>query len=298
MTDLTEFYANDPRPGVIIVVDWENIRKGAERYRTAVRPSALADALFRVQRIFGPYAGGMAFGDWGSRPNDGQEFSKKGIQPFNVPRTLAGKDRSDSAITIEVYDWIRDQKSLGVVLMATGDSDFEFLAEKCRDKDMRVVLCSFSQMVSRDMLSVVAVFPLEAELDNFRVPEHGLVQIEEAEADGNYDEPLRVFVHNVRRIDGRLDFVGYGKLCNEWMIHWGVARTETECFDLVEKWSMLNYIEKYEVENPFNPVRPTAAVRLNIDHPVVRDILGFGQRGPRNTVLPDQGRFDPEADRL
>ena len=54
--------------------------------------------------------GGKAFGDWSLRPEDGREFAEHDIVPYHAPRTSTGKDRSDPAIPLEVYEWIRDRE--------------------------------------------------------------------------------------------------------------------------------------------------------------------------------------------
>ena len=97
------------RKGVLIAIDWENIRRGAQLYQRRVRPAALCAAMQDVGSVFGEVAGGKAFGDWSLRPDDGREFAEYDIVPYHAPRTSAGKDRSDPDIPLEVYEWIRDR---------------------------------------------------------------------------------------------------------------------------------------------------------------------------------------------
>ena len=63
-----------------------------------------------VGRVFGEVVGGKAFGDWSLRPGDGREFAEHDIVPYHAPRTSAGKDQSDPAIPLAVYEWIRDRE--------------------------------------------------------------------------------------------------------------------------------------------------------------------------------------------
>ena len=90
--------------GVLLAIDWENIRRGAQLYQRSVTPQTLYEAMRNVGEVFGEVRGGKAFGDWGLRPDDGVAFNETGIQPYQAPRTLAGKDRSDPAMLLEVYD--------------------------------------------------------------------------------------------------------------------------------------------------------------------------------------------------
>ena len=140
--------------GVLLAIDWENIRRGAQLYQRSVTPRSLYDAMRNVGEVFGEVKGGKAFGDWGLRPDDGVAFSETGIQPYQAPRTMAGKDRSDPAMLLEVYDWLRDRDDCGVIILASGDSDFQILVDRAKDMGRRIVLCAFSQSVARDMLAV------------------------------------------------------------------------------------------------------------------------------------------------
>ena len=88
--------------GVMIAVDWENIRRGAQLYQRRVTPAELCDVMRDVGGIFGEVLGGKAFGDWSLRPDDGREFAQHGITPYHAPRTADGKDRSDPAVLLEV----------------------------------------------------------------------------------------------------------------------------------------------------------------------------------------------------
>ncbi len=160
--------------GVLIAIDWENIRRGAQLYHRNVRPADLCWAMQDVGSIFGEVAGGKAFGDWSLRPEDGREFTEHDIVPYHAPRTSAGKDRSDPAILLEVYEWIRDREDCGTVILGSGDADYQVLVDRARVHGRRIVLCAFSRSVSRDMLAAAPFFPLEAEL-GIRLAEHGLL---------------------------------------------------------------------------------------------------------------------------
>ena len=55
-------------------------------------------------------AGGKAFGDWTLWADDGREFTEHGIVLYQAPLASARKDRTDPAILLEVYQWIRDRE--------------------------------------------------------------------------------------------------------------------------------------------------------------------------------------------
>lgn len=281
--------------GVLIAIDWENIRRGAQLYQRSVTPRSLYDAMRNVGEVFGEVKGGKAFGDWGLRPDDGVAFSETGIQPYQAPRTMAGKDRSDPAMLLEVYDWLRDRDDCDVIVLGSGDSDFQILVDRARDMGRRIVLCAFSQSVARDMLAVAPLFPLEAEL-GIQLAEHGDIPVrEQFEATGQ--DVLHVFVREMGKLESRMNFVGYSMLCNQWMLDWGIAWNEYECRKLVDQWSYEEIIERHDVHNPNNTQFPTSAIRLVRTNELVRDALGLNRPSISNPVMvsePAESYYQPE----
>ena len=274
--------------GVLLAIDWENIRWGAQLYQRRVRPAELCQAMRDVGAVFGEVKGGKAFGDWSLRPDDGREFAAQDIVPYHAPRSSAGKDRSDPAILLEVYEWIRDREDCGTVILGSGDADYQALVDRARLHGRRIVLCALSQSVSRDMLSTAPLFPLEAEL-GMQLAEHGDVEVPvtavpEAEDIGS-DDVLQRFVREMDRLEGRLNFVGYSMLCNQWMLEWGMGWNEHECRKLVDEYQDAGIVERHEVVNRNNPDWPTSAVRLVRSNETVRCALGFGDGPILNPVL-------------
>ena len=274
--------------GVMIAVDWENIRRSARLYQSIVRPAKLCDVLRDVGGIFGEVLGGKAFGDWSLRPDDGREFAQHGITPYHAPRTADGKDRSDPAILVEVYEWIRDRDDCGTVILGSGDSDYQVLVDRARARGRRIVLCAFSGSVARDLLSLAPLFPLEAEL-GIQLAEHGDVKVElpEAPAENSVvaDDVLGRFVREMYELEGRLNFVGFGMLCGQWMLDWGLGWNEHECRRLVDEYLDRGIVERHDVFNPNRPDWPTSAVRLVRTDETVRQALGLSDGLVSNPVL-------------
>ena len=271
--------------GVLIAIDWENIRRGAQLYKQNVTPAVVCAAVKSVGQVFGPLLGGKAFGDWSLRLDDGAEFNQAGIQPYQAPRTMAGKDRSDPAILLEVYDWLLTRQDFGYISLGSGDSDYQVLVDRARMRGIRIIMCAFSQSVARDMLAIAPLFPLEAEL-GFQLSEHGDVPIAEI-GPSNIDDAVHIFVTEVDKLERRLSFVGYSKLYSEWMLDWGLANTDYECRGLLDQWLEEELVERHYVENFYNPQYPTSAVRLNRTKEEVREILGLNRPVINNPVLPN-----------
>ena len=274
--------------GVLIAIDWENIRRGAQLYQRNVRPAELCRAMQDVGRIFGEVAGGKAFGDWSLQADDGREFTEHDIVLYHAPRSRAGKDRSDPAILLEVYEWIRDREDCGTVILGSGDAGYQVLVDRARLHGRRIVLCAFSRSVSPDMLATLPFFPLEAEL-GIRTAEHGDVNVTlsvvPADDDAGIDDALERFVREMNQLEGRLNFVGYSMLCNQWMLEWGMGWNEHECRRLIDQYQEVGIVERHEVANHHNPDWPTSAIRLVRTSETVRRALGFSD-GPVSEPVP------------
>ena len=276
------------RRGVLLAIDWENIRRGAQLYGRTVKLAELCRAMTDVGSVFGEVKGGKAFGDWSLRPDDGREFTDHDVVLYHAPRSSAGKDRSDPAILLEVYGWIRDREDCGTVVLGSGDSDYQALVDRARLYGRRIVLCAFSQSVSRDMLAAAPLFPLEAEL-GIQLAEHGDVEapvaaVPEAE-DVGADDVLERFVKEMYQLEARMNFVGYGMLCNQWMLDWGMGWNEHECRKLVDEYLDVGIVERHEVVNRNNPDWARSAVRLVRSNEAVRRALGFSDGPISNPVL-------------
>ena len=106
------------------------------------------------------------------------------------------------------------------------------------------------------------------------------------ETDGGVVDDLLVkFVREMHSLEGRMNFVGYGMLCNRWMLDWGMGWNEHECRKLVDEYREVGIVERHEVVNRNNPDWPTAAVRLVRANEMVRMALGFSD-GPVSGPVP------------
>ncbi len=268
--------------GVLVAIDWESIRRGAQLYHRTVTPAELCRAMPDVGGVSGEVMGGKAFGDWTVRADDSRKFTEAGMVLYRAPRTGAGKDRTDPAILLEVYEWIRDREDCGTVILGSGDAGYQVLVDRARMYGKRIVLCAFSQSVSRDMLATAPLFPLEAEL-GIQLAEHGDVNVSvqqvQGEEEAGVDDALERFVREMDRLESRMNFVGHSMLVNQWMLEWGLAWNEHECRKLVDEYQQAGIVERHEVVNRSNPDWPTSAIRLVRTNEAVRCAPGFSD-GP------------------
>ena len=116
------------------------------------------------------------------------------------------------------------------MILGSGDADYQALVDRARVHGRRIVLCAFSQSVSRDMLAAAPLFPLEAEL-GIQLAEHGDVNLDlpavSEEGDAGIDDVLERFIRQMYKLEGRLSLVGYSILSNQWILDWGLPGTST-----------------------------------------------------------------------
>ena len=86
------------------------------------------------------------------------------------------------------------------------------------------------------------------------------------------------------RLEGRLNFVGYSMLCNQWMLEWGMGWNEHECRRLIDQYQEAGIVERHEVANHHNPDWPTSAIRLVRASETVCRALGFRDGSVSNPV--------------
>ena len=93
------------------------------------------------------------------------------------------------------------------------------------------------------------------------------------------------FVREMYDLENRMNYVGFGMLCGQWILDWGLGWNEHECRRLVDEYLDRGIVERHDVFNPHRPDWPTSAVRLVRTDETVRQALGFGDRPVSNLGL-------------
>ena len=96
-----------------------------------------------------------------------------------------------------------------------------------------------------------------------------------AEDDSGADDVLERFVREMDKLEGRINFVGYNMLVNQWMLDWGIGWNEFECRRLIDGYQQAGIVDRHEVINRNNPDWPTSAIRLVRSDERVRRALGL-----------------------
>lgn len=265
--------------GVLVAIDWENIRRALPRFIEPVAPEQVCAAFAGVAARFGDYRGGTVFGDWTLRADDARVFESHGLQAYNVLRSRSGKDRSDPAINLEVYDWVRDRPDIETFILGSGDSDFQELIRRARNRGNRVVVCAFGDAIARELHTMTPVFPLEVELGLTlrRRPEALTPGTPDAEALSG----VQTFISRMDELERTLPYVVLNYLKRTVSNRaWGVGDDENEKEDFFANLLADGVLEEYEIANPKRPGRMVMAVRLNRSSEIVKATLPGKEESP------------------
>lgn len=258
--------------GVLIALDWENIRRSLPNFVETVSLEQLCAAFEGVAQKFGDYRGGTVFGDWTLRSPDARLFESKGLQAYNVLRSRSGKDRSDPAIILEVHDWVRDRPDVDTFVLGSGDSDFQELIRRARNRGKKVVICAFGDTIASELKTMTPIFPLEAELG--LTPKALKPSTLPGFPTEGPESQTRTFVMRFDSLERTLPYVVLNYLRQTILTSaWGVGMTQPEIDAFVSRMLSDGLLVQYDVANPKRPGRTTPAVKLNRSHTTVVEIL-------------------------
>lgn len=260
--------------GALIAIDWENIRRGFGDFVEAITCEQVYNAFGAVASRFGDFRGGTVFGDWTLRPQEARTFEDHGLQAYNVLGSRTGKDRSDSAVMLEVYDWVLNRSEINTVILGSGDSDFKELIRRTRGHGKQIVVCAFGASISGELKTMTPIFPLEAELALTLKTKPVLLLPGFPTTEG-----LAKWGRFVRRLDGLEHQLPY--IVRSYLIHtllapsWGRGETEAEKETFVDEAQAAGLLESYEIDNPQRPGKLVNVVRLDQTNETVRQVLGL-----------------------
>ena len=264
--------------GVLIAIDWENIRRALPNFIEHVTPEQVCAAFQTVASRFGDYRGGTVFGDWTLRVEEARVFESHGLQAYNVLRSRRGKDRSDPAINLEVYDWVRDRSDVDTFILGSGDSDFQELIRRARNRGNQVVICAFGDTIAGEMKNMTPVFPLEAELS--LTPKREIAPTLPGTPDSEIVSKVQTFVQRMSNLERSLPYVVLNYLKTIATPAWGIGSDAIQRHVFLQELISDGILEEYDVDNPKRPGQTAIAVRLNRSHENVIEALQETKESP------------------
>lgn len=217
----------------------------------------------------GHWCGTAAYGDF-DRGDYGLQtrLLQVGIQPRHVAVREAGEYNRD-AITLEmsldVLDSVHLFPHVTDHLFVGGDLTLVPIFRRLAQYGKHIHLCGFqnyTHRILRDWAESFTALDHREEILRDRFRETG-PQVAEGD--------LEQVIHVLAGMEGRLPFVGFGLLQRELTRRYPYRFGFEEVLNAAKNEGIL---EVYKVPNPNNPDFPTTAVRLNRNHPMVKQVLG------------------------
>lgn len=234
----------------------------------------LSRVIKEICSLQGHWCGTFAYGDF-DRGDYGLQtrLLQVGIQPRHVAVREAGEFHKD-AITLElsldVLDAVHQYPHVTDYLFVGGDVTFVPIFRRLAQYGKHIHLCgfqSYTHRVLRDWAETFTALDHREEILRDRFKESG-PQVSEND--------LEQVIHVLASMQARLPFVGFGLLQRELTRRYPYRFGFEEILNAAKNEGIL---EVYKVPNPNNPDFPTTAVRLNREHPLVKEILGDGELG-------------------
>lgn len=262
---------------VMVFVDYENIRLSlAEYFVERVTPAELVGAFKSVAEERGVHRGSVFFGDWGRRPADAREIEENGAIARLAISKRSGKDRSDTAMMLDLYDAIKEKENITAFVVGAGDADYKEVIRRGRDNEKRMYVCAVTQATSRELLSLC---------DGFVAIESVLGLTPKAEPPtlpgielGLPTEVWHPFVLALDSLEGTLPYVVRNYLRDSILDSgMGCGDTKEEKDTFLDRALEEGITLEDEIPNPKLPGRTVQKVWLNRSNDIVKRILGGRQ---------------------
>ncbi|MBI4294696.1 MAG: NYN domain-containing protein [Chloroflexi bacterium] len=257
------------RNGVMVLVDWENIRLSIiNNFKETVTPRQVIDALKSIAGRLGEFRGGYVFGDWTLRSGDAREIEENEFRAENVLLTRGGKDRSDVPIALKMDDLARTKADIKVIVLCSGDAGFAEVIRRAKEHGKDIYVCAITLSAARELVSLTKqVFPLEAHLN--LTP-----KLPPSRPSAKDMGEWRLFIERLGDLEKKLPYVVHNYLRDKILdASMGCGQTAPERDEYLKKAATLGIILEQEMPNPKMPGRTVTTCRLNKENEVVKKAL-------------------------
>lgn len=262
---------------VALFVDFDNVRYGY--LNTYEREPEPKDLMARARR-YGRVVVAVAYADFTEHPlmyRRGLEVA--GIVPRDVPKRGSRRQASsiEMAMLMDIIDCLLDRPSVGTFVLMTGDSDFVRVVARARHRfGKRVIVSGVPGTISQDLID-------SADEADLLIPEGVEVP----------DEPGKVaLLEGITEVEAELvRLIDYLERNRPYMtlnfIHsYAVSPTGRLRLSDLEANRLLDQFIETELLIPYekrlDDGRTVINVRLNYEHPLIRQILGDGCSSPQS----------------
>lgn len=255
---------------IAIFVDYENIRMGLKKSHSIdANPSEIAQVIKKAVSEHGEMLFGYVYGDWsiphslsGKTIHTARAFEKEGFSSVMVSTKASGQDRSDSRLILDAQECLYTQPNISAFMIISGDGDFAHLCRKLRGNGKRVIICAFTQSANAEILSIANPFISVESVLNL-----DLSKTSPQRQAYNWDP----FISQLSEAEKLLPFVSFKHFRDKWLLpEIGPIDSPDERNRIVNEAKKEGIAEVFFQENPNNRDYKTAAIKLNLKHPLVK----------------------------
>jgi len=259
---------------IALFIDYENVHYGlVNQYRAKPSAAKLAELILDEVGKDGNILIKKAYADWEKQEFKGVQaaLKKSGIEPaytLSKKTSRAGKqetwkDSADAVLLLDALQTMFERQDIQEFAIVTGDRAALDLVHRLRSRGKKVRLCALESALAQELTDAVEDEVISIEKLLGIEPLGGSInaQAETAPPDGiDLEHVIRLLAD----AEGKYPFVGCSLMKNrhgftQQMIAGGVAA---------------GICEVYTVPNPNCAERPTSAIRLKKDNPLVIKALG------------------------
>lgn len=284
-------YRSGNRVGLFI--DYENIRRSIENsFSTPPAARVLAEKLYELSSGFGRVLVANAYADWSASEMEPRELRRRQIEPCLVLARESGDDRAGVTLSLDAVETLFEDPGLDVYVIASGNSDLHDLFRRLRRRGKGVVVCGGPGDTGRELIRGADKFvPLDELLGAKVRPAPSPMDWEGYEWSS--------FIRLIRDLDRKLNFVGLRYVATKVLNPQNCGLSDRgQKQDLLNQAIDLSIIEPYQVENIDAGGEPVSACRLNMGHPLVKEVLAGDDEAvsaPESPEAPEAPAAPPET---
>src|SRR5262245_28286704 len=260
---------------IALFIDYENVHYGlVNQYRFKPNPGHLVSLLLKEVEKDGNILIKKAYADWEKPEFDGVQaaLKKTGVEPayalskktHSSGKVATWKDSADAVLLLDALQTMFERPDIEQFIVVTGDRAALDLVHRLRSRGKVVKICALESALAQELNDSVGGEVISIEK---------LLGIEPVGGTRSGDVPTSPMK------DGKLDWVKIVQTIDglekslPFVECTYLKKTHGFTQQMLNEGATSGIFEIHKVANPEHPDRPTSAVRLKRDNPIVKSAL-------------------------
>lgn len=247
----------------VIFMDYENIYWSMKRqYNQVPEPGPLIDGLREWASRYGYVCLMQAYADFDNEEFHGllSELQRRSVEPRHVFSKNyddgTRKNAADIEMSLDALELMYNRPDVATFVLVCGDRDMIQVIRKLKGRGKQIYVTAVEKAMSKDLIAFANGFTTVETLLGVTSPV-GLSP--------------DIIVRRLHGMEGSMPFVGLKYFMK---VLSGSDYSDQRVYDLVNKAIAEDIIRTYQVPNPHDERFPTTACRLNLEHDLIKRVLG------------------------